>query len=91
MGRNFRSRDITGVIGQLWRSQRSHYGCVPGEYKKVQKSLKGRQKSVIRGRARGGGRHLPQNVLKIDISRILVEALSEESVRPLEQVRPVLA
>ena len=49
------------------------------------------RKAVIRGRARDGGVHLPQNVLEIDISRILVEALSEESVGPLEQVRPALA
>ncbi len=90
-GRNFRSRDITVEIGQQWRSQGSPYGGVSGECKKGQTSLKRMRKAVIRGRARDGGVHLPQNVLEIDISRILVEALSEESVGPLEQVRPALA
>ena len=60
-------------------------------HKKVQMSLKGKRTAVIRGRARVGGVHLRQKVLKIDISRILAEVLSEESVRPLEQVRPILA
>ena len=52
----------------------------------LQTSLKGRRQAVIRGGARDGGVHHPQNVLKIDISRILVETFSEESVVPLEQV-----
>ncbi len=77
-GQSFRGRDITGEIGQLWTGQGSGHRCVSGECKKVHTSLKGRRKAVLRGRA--------DNVLEIDTSRILVEALSEESVRPLEQV-----
>ena len=45
----------------------------------------------IRGSTKDGGVHRPHNELKADISGILVEALLEESVGPLEQVRPVLA
>ena len=45
----------------------------------------------IRGRAKDRGVHLSQKVLGIDISGILVEAHLEESLGPLEQVRPVVA
>ena len=57
-------------------------GCVSGGCKEV--SHEETRGAVIRGRAKDGGVHLPQNVLKTDISRILIEALLEESVEPLE-------